>query len=32
MNAAIEMLPVDAKEGDKNVPTVFLYDMTINVL
>ena len=26
MNAAIEMLPVDAKEGDKNVPTVFLYD------
>ena len=26
LNAGIEMLPVDAKQGDKNVPTIFLYD------
>jgi len=26
LNAGIELLPVDAKQGDKNVPTIFLYD------
>ena len=26
LNAGIEMLPVDTKQGDKNVPTIFLYD------
>ena len=26
LNAGIEMLPVDAKQGDKTVPTVFLFD------
>src|SRR5665647_75546 len=26
LNAGIEVLPVDAKQGDKNVPTIFLYD------
>jgi hypothetical protein len=26
LNAGIEVLPVDAKQGDKTVPTVFLFD------
>ena len=26
LNAGIEMLPIDTKQGDKNVPTIFLYD------
>jgi hypothetical protein len=26
LNAGIEMLPIDAKQGDKTVPTVFLFD------